>query len=90
MHLAWGSWRILNKENHRTQAEAGTLQQSDPHGLQKAIFTRSFAWDKASGAKQSRGQMPPEMSSQALAAQASGSNVGAFGCGCWDRAGCHP
>lgn len=49
----------------------------------------SFEWDKASREKQSREKTPPEMPSQALTAQASWSNVGAFGSGWWDEAGCH-
>lgn len=47
----------------------------------------SFEWDKASRGKQSREKMSPEMPSQALAAQASWSNVGDFGSGWWMRQG---
>lgn len=43
MHLAQSSWSILNnKENHHAWAGAPALQQGDPRGPQKAIFTISF------------------------------------------------
>lgn len=83
IHLAWSFWSILNnKKKHHAWAGAWVLQQSDSCGLRKDILMSSFEQDKAS-----REKTPTEMPSQALAAQASCSNVGAFGSARWMRQG---